>query len=226
FLDDAPAEERRTLAVQTRRYMTPEQAAELGKLDAAAIARVREEAWPDARTPDELHDALAMVGFVTADEAAREPCWDAHFARLVADGRATTFAIPGAAPLWVAAERLPELRLAQPRGRAAAELAVVAATGGGAAADVSESASALREILRSRLEALGPQTAAVLAAPLACPASEANVALFALEAQGAVMRGRFTGETADEEWCERRLLARIHRYTLKRLRSEIEPATL
>src|SRR5690606_26328066 len=180
----------------------------------------------DARTPDELHDALAMLGFVTAEEAAREPGWDAHFARLVADGRATTFAIPDAAPLWVAAERLPEVRLAQPRGRPAAELAVVTATGGGAAADVSDGAGALRELLRSRLEALGPQTAAALASPLACPENDAKAALFALEAQGADMRGRFTGETTDEERCERRLLARTHRYTLKRLRSEIEPATL
>src|SRR5690606_22525636 len=141
-------------------------------------------------------------------------------------GRATTFAIPHGATLWVAAERLPELKLAQPRGRPAAELAVVAATGGGAAADVSDAAGALRELLRSRLEGLGPQTAAARAVPLGCTDSAASVALFSLEAQGAVMRGRLTGETTAEEWCERRLLARLHRYTLKRLRSEIEPATL
>jgi ATP-dependent Lhr-like helicase len=84
---------------------------------------------------------------------------------------------------------------------------------------------ALRELVRSRLEALGPVTAEVLARPFGWPAAAVLPALAALEQQGTAMRGNFTGGRG-EEWCERRLLARIHRYTLKRLRSEIEPATL
>ena len=48
YLDDAPLEERRTQAVMSRRFIDPESAAEIGKLDPEAIARVREEAWPDA----------------------------------------------------------------------------------------------------------------------------------------------------------------------------------
>ena len=90
--------------------------------------------------------------------------------------------------------------------------------------------AALRELVRSRLEALGPVTADTLARPFGFEARAVLPALAALEQQGTAMRGRFTAgasaEGAAEEWCERRLLARIHRYTLKRLRSEIEPATL
>ncbi len=220
FLDDAPAEERRTLAVQSRRYMTPDQAAELGSLDAEAIARVREEAWPQVRNADELHDALVLLGFATAAEGAP---WHADFERLRADGRATTAQLPDAGTVWVAAERLADLRLALPGAAAADELAVFPS-------DAADRDTALRELVRSRFEALGPVTAAALAQPFGLPAEEILPALAALEQQGTAMRGEFTaragGAAATEEWCERRLLARIHRYTLKRLRNEIEPATL
>jgi ATP-dependent Lhr-like helicase len=215
FLDDAPAEERRTLAVQARRYMTPEQAAELGKLDPDAIARVREEAWPQPLNADELHDALVLVGFVAAAEGA---AWTAMFELLRADGRATAVELPKAGTVWVAAERLPEIDVAFPGAVAAERLAVI----GGA---VEDRDTALRELVRSRFEALGPVTAETLAQPFGLTAAEVLPALAALEQQGTAMRGNFTGAPG-EEWCERRLLARIHRYTLKRLRNEIEPATL
>ena len=68
FLDDAPLEERRTRAVSMRRGLDPESAADIGRLDPEAIERVREEAWPEAATPDELHDALVVLGFATAAE--------------------------------------------------------------------------------------------------------------------------------------------------------------
>ncbi len=216
FLDDAPPEERRTLAVQARRYMSVEQAAELGKLDPDAIARVRAEAWPQVLNADELYDALATLGFVAVTEA--DTGWRAHFASLESDGRATTVTVPGAATLWVAAERLEELRLAVPGSTVAAQLVRISGP-------VADGDAALREIVRSRLEALGPVTPDVLARPLGLQAQDVLPALAALEQEGVAMRGRFTGVAA-EEWCERRLLARIHRYTLKRLRSEIEPATL
>jgi len=222
FLDDAPAEERRTLAVQGRRYMSAEQAAELGRLDPQAIGRVREEAWPDARDPDELHDALVTIGFVTANEAQAAPEWQLHFDALRRARRATSFAPRGGETLWVAAERLADLRLAFPDGAAGDD----AATLPGRAEDPE---TALREIVRGRLEALGPVTASELAAPLGLPARALAAPLAALEQQGFAMRGRYRAELPAgeiEEWCERRLLARIHRYTLRRLRSEIEPVSL
>ncbi len=220
FLDDAPAEERRTLAVQSRRYMNAEQAAELGKLDAEAIARVRAEAWPQALNADELHDALVLLGFVTAAEGA---AWRTHFERLCADGRATSVRMPEGSTLWVSAERLPEVELALPGAVVTASLARIDS-------HVADADTALQELVRSRFEALGPVTAAVLAQPFGLSAPDVLPALAALEQQGTAMRGSFTGARDDngpiEEWCERRLLARIHRYTLKRLRNEIEPATL
>ena len=68
FLDDAPAEERRTLAVSTRRNLEYS-ADDFATLDPEAIARVRAEAWPDPRDAEEVHDALDWLGIVTAQEA-------------------------------------------------------------------------------------------------------------------------------------------------------------
>ncbi len=223
FLDDAPAEERRTLAVHTRRYMSVEEASEIGRLDPAAIARVCEEAWPRVRNADELHDALTMLGFVTADEAARDASWQNLLDELCRQRRATRFTAAsdrpgGAVDVWVAAERLAELRLAVSSGTAVHECADIAA-------DVDSPETALRRLLRGRLDGLGPVTAAELGAPLAVDETALSMALAGLENEGVAMRGRFTGGD-EEQWCERRLLARIHRYTLKRLRSEIEPVTL
>src|SRR5438132_11550269 len=69
YPDDAPLEERRTQAVMARRWLSPEDAADLGRLDADAIARVRAEAWPEAANADELHDAMVWLSFITANEA-------------------------------------------------------------------------------------------------------------------------------------------------------------
>jgi ATP-dependent Lhr-like helicase len=81
----------------------------------------------------------------------------------------------------------------------------------------------LVEVLRARLTALGPVTADVLAASLGVDPAQALQTLGALESEGTAMRGRFSPGSEVEEWCDRHLLARIHRYTLKRLRREIEP---
>ena len=217
FLDDAPAEERRTLAVQSRRYMTPEQAAELGSLDPEAIARVRQEAWPQALSADELHDALVLLGFVTAEEG--KP-WREHFERLRADRRATAAQLPNGNTVWVSAERWPELAALAPTTKLADELPALEDHA------VVDADTALRELVRSRFEALGPVTADELAKPFGLAAADVLPALFALQQEGVAMQGNYTSTPGAEEWCERRLLARIHRYTLKRLRSEIEPATL
>jgi ATP-dependent Lhr-like helicase len=222
FLDDAPAEERRTLAVQSRRYMDVGQAATLGRLDAGAIERVRDEAWPRATTPDELHDALLLLGCIAPAEAGRRDgdrrLVTADFDRLRADRRAAIFRLPGGAEVWVATERAAEFELAFPAGHVADPVGRFPV----AAADAD---TALREIIRGRLEGLGPITAVELGAPLGLAAGDVLIPLLALEQQGIIMRGRFSGADGDE-WCERRLLARIHRYTLKRLRNEIEPVTL
>jgi len=123
--------------------------------------------------------------------------------------------------LWVTAERLPQFRAVWPE--AMIEPAITAPEA--LAQDWTRDA-ALVEIVRGRLEGLGPVSQAELAAGLDLDPGELASPLAALEAEGFVMRGRFTPQALGEEWCERRLLARIHHYTVKRLRSEIEPVAI
>ncbi|MBA1147597.1 DEAD/DEAH box helicase, partial [Ectothiorhodospiraceae bacterium WFHF3C12] len=111
FLDDAPQEERRTLAISTGNHWSPATAGDTGRLDPDAIERVREEAWPTPRDREELHDALVVTGFLSAAEGAP---WQADFTALTAQGRACVLQAGGMA-LWVAAERLPELRALFPQ---------------------------------------------------------------------------------------------------------------
>ena len=174
FLDDAPLEERRTQAVHARRFLDAETADELGALDEGAVARVRDEAWPDPRDAEEVHEALLWMGFVRAAEA--EP-WRAWLDELAACGR-----VMHDGDAWFAAEASREPV----------------------------------ELLRGRLQALGPVFE-----------DDAEVRglhgqLATLEQEGFVLRCRLDGRQA---WCERRLLARIFRYTLEQLRSEIEPVS-
>jgi ATP-dependent Lhr-like helicase len=217
YLDDAPLEERRTQAVMSRRWLAPEEASELGRLDAEAIERVRGEAWPDPANADELHDALVWLGFLGAHEAA-EAGWDHWLAALAQDKRVALLQAPQAAP-WIAAERLPQFRALWPD--AGLQPAITAPE-----AYASRSWSpdeALTDILRGRLEGCGPVTEGALAGRLGHTSEDIAVALGALQAEGFALRGRFTPTADQDEWCERRLLARIHRYTVKRLRAEIEP---
>jgi ATP-dependent Lhr-like helicase len=220
YLDDAPLEERRTQAVIGRRWLDPESAADIGRLDPEAIARVKEEAWPQAETADELHDALSWLGLVTAAEAAANPGWSALFDRLAVERRATDLEpVSGGTAIWVAAERLPEFAAVHPGASLSPQVAAPAEY----AAKTWTREEALVEIVRGRLEGLGPATAQMLADSIGVKAAEVDQALLALEAEGFVMRGSFTAGGAATEWCERRLLARITRYTVKRLRQEIEP---
>jgi len=216
FLDDAPLEERRTQAVLSRRWLDPNQAKDLGALDPEAIARVCADAWPDPRDPDELVDALGVLGFFTEAEGRRDGL-TAHFEALVAGRRATRLDVAGG--LWVAVDRLAEHLAVHPDARLEPPLE--------AARTPAESwtfESALKELLRSRLEGIGPVTTAELARSLAVSEDAVTIALAALEADGVVFRGSFR-PGGQAEWCERRLLARIHRATIDRLRSEIEPVT-
>jgi ATP-dependent helicase Lhr and Lhr-like helicase len=217
FLDDAPLEERRTQAVMSRRWLDPESAADIGKLDPEAIARVRAEAWPDAASADELHDALLWLTCLTAAEAASGN-WPELLGSLAASRRVTRLGIP-AGELWVAAERLPLFTALYPG--VSGEPAVVTPEAHARAVTPEE---ALVEVVRGRLEGVGPATAPALAATLGLPPARIEIALAKLEAEGFALRGTFTaGAPAGGEWCERRLLARVHRYTVKRLRAEIEP---
>jgi ATP-dependent helicase Lhr and Lhr-like helicase len=220
FLDDAPLEERRAQAVMARRWLAPETAADLGRLDPDAIARVREEAWPDAANADELHDALLWLSFLTEDEARGGPGWAGWLDGLARENRVARLQIPSGV-LWIAAERVP---LFKALWRDASLEPVNAAT-------VSQDEktrtqeTALIAILRGRLEGQGPVTLDALAAPLGIETDAVQAALAALETEGIVMRGRFSPGASAEEWCERRLLARIHERTVKRLRAAIEPAS-
>ncbi len=218
FLDDAPLEERRAQAVMARRWLAPETAADLGRLDPEAIARVRAEAWPDSANADELHDALVWLGYLTEAEARNGPGWSDFLGTLAGEKRAARLCGPQA-DLWIAAERVPQFKALWPAARL--EPAIAAPAPHAATDWLPE--NALIEILRGRLEGQGPATAAALAAPLGLETGPIRAALAALEAEGFAMRGHFTAASSAEEWCDRRLLARIHHSTIKRLRAEIEP---
>jgi ATP-dependent Lhr-like helicase len=215
YLDDAPLEERRTRAVFQRRWLDPETAADMGKLDQAAIDRVRSEVWPEPRNADELHDALVELGFVTEDEGAG---WHEFFEELKNDRRAGVLS-SGTARLWVAAERLPQITTVY----STADLQPLIVAPESVSRTSWTREDALVEIIRGRLEGLGPVTVDSLVASSGLNKLDIETALLRLEAEGFVIRGKFTPGTTETEWSARRLLARIHSYTLNRLRQEIEP---
>ncbi|MHB8514099.1 MAG: DEAD/DEAH box helicase [Dehalococcoidia bacterium] len=216
YLDDAPLEERRTRAVSLRRVL-PEDARDLGALDPAAIARVRDEARPSPRDADELHDVLLSLVAVPADT---EPAWQPWFDALVDAGRAATVRTADAS-FWFAAEHLRAIEALYPGAGMAPPVRLPAHLDGPA----PERDGAVLAAVRGHSEYLGPLNVAALAAMLALAAGETASALARLEGEGAVLRGRFTPGCAEEEFCDRRLLARIHRYTLDTLRKEIEPVS-
>jgi ATP-dependent Lhr-like helicase len=218
FLDDAPLEERRTQAVMARRWRDPQDASDLGRLDPEAIAKVQAEAWPDPVNAEELHDALLWLGCLTEAEARAAPGWSEWLSALARDKRVALLKAPHAG-LWIPAERLPQFDGLWPEAQLQPEIAAPAEQAG----ETWSAESALVEILRGRLEGLGPVTPTALAAPLGLEPSAIAAALAALESEGAILKGRFIGGVNDEQWCDRRLLARIHHYTVRRLRSEIEP---
>ncbi len=229
FLDDAPAEERRTLAVQQRRFLTPESAADIGRLNPEAIDKVCQEAWPEIRSPDELHDALVILGFLTEAEGIRGT--PEHLAESLSSNsiefmrdlegsqRAATLTINHDKRLWVAAERLQVMQMLFPNASLSPVIQPVDSQ------EATDQETAVREIIRSRLEGLGPVTARQLAESLMLDTTIVEQALLALQNEGFIIQGQFSHQNTVIEWCERGLLARIHRYTLKQLRSEIEPVS-
>lgn len=220
FLDNAPLEERRTQAVYTRRAGESAGGQELGLLDAAAIDRVCAEAWPQAQTADELHEALLLAGALTESDLARCSSDCRAFLKELADQkRAGQMAAPPS--FWVAAERL---ALVQTIYSTPTEPPLLPPPS--LSRQSWERPQAVRELVRGRMEIIGPSTITDLAAHLSLPVKEIEAALLALEAEGFILRGKFRPGAKELEWCDRRLLARIHRLTLTRLRAEIQPVSL
>jgi ATP-dependent Lhr-like helicase len=224
FLDNAPLEERRTQAVYTRRASERNGNDGLGILDATAIDKVRREAWPVATNADELHDALMLLAVMTHDEVLRTVHHEDNGAgaeqllnELVADKRAAQLRVDDK-KFWVCAERLPMLKAVYPQ----ADLDPQLSAPESAQKQNWELSNAIREVLRGRMEVSGPVTAARLQDILSLSSSEIETGLLGLESEGFVLRGKFQPGTTEQEWCDRRLLARIHRLTIDRLRAEIQ----
>jgi ATP-dependent Lhr-like helicase len=258
YLDDAPLEERRARAVNMRRVLPESVLQEVGGLDPGAIAQVREEAWPDVRDADELHDVLHTLVALPEDlgsgengrtslETAVSGCphmgadrgqWTGYFERLMNEGRAGVAVVPegetpsgqpaGRRRYWVSAERARSFSALFPS--AAYEHSLADVETGKSSRD-----DALLTLVTGWMSHLGPATASQLGAELGLAASDIEKALLRMEASGTVLRGNFTGSAAragapaphepETEWCERRLLARIHRLTVGMLRKQIEPVT-
>jgi ATP-dependent helicase Lhr and Lhr-like helicase len=265
FLDNAPLEERRTQAVYTRRASDRSGSDGLGVLETAAIDRVQTEAWPEATSADELHDALMLVGAMTPEEIQRSADENAEqfVSTLTSENRATCLRVrtlhpsgrevlecDAAAPLssgdagseeprstdalsrsrgtgqtkafYIAAERIPMFRAIYPEAVLEPELVLPDWVD----ARTWQRADAIRELVRGRMEVCGPITVGELADALVLQRSEIDAALLALEAEGFVLRGKFHPQATEQEWCGRRLLARIHRLTIDRLRAEIQPVSV
>jgi ATP-dependent Lhr-like helicase len=217
FLDDAPLEERRSRAVPLRRGL-PVEPHELARLDLAAIDRVVDQVRPDPRDADELHDVL--MNLVALHPAGQ---WADWFAALVADRRAVAVHAP-AGLMWSAVERVPAIAALFPGAVIEPAGTWPPRRGLAAAAEVDED-DAAASMLRGHLECRGPSTAAALAEATGLPGTLILRGLAVLEQEGFAISGRFTGPDADEEYCARRLLARIHGYSRERRRREIEPVT-
>jgi ATP-dependent Lhr-like helicase len=226
YLDDAPLEERRARAVQMRRMLPESVLEEVGGLDQAAIAQVHEEAWPDVRDADELHDVLhTLVALPQSGLNYSTEQWNFHFERLVSEGRAASGTHDGKT-YWVAAERAKTFSILFPEARFEPTLADVEIS-------VPSRDDALLTLVSGWMSHVGPITAMQLGETLGISASDISNALLRMEASGTVLRGNFSGSASrasssapqEPEWCERRLLARIHRLTVATLRKQIEPVT-
>ena len=220
FLDDAPLEERRARAVMSRRTLPNEQR-DLGQLDLGAIERVQEEASPPVRDAEELHELLLSLIAVRDGWAALDSLW---LEDLRAQGRAASAHGPHGS-VWFAAEQLESIRQLFPDHAVEAGFSVPES----ALILPADREDARLKLVRGHLEISGPITAQQLSARCGLSASDSGYGLAQLEAYGEIMRGQFTPTPSPdqvEEFCDRRLLARIHRYTIARLRAEIEPVSV
>ncbi len=227
FLDDAPLEERRTRAVLLRRTLSPDSVQENGLLDVAAIDTVCEQAWPAAEDRDQVHEALLFLGALDEQQALQqEPqaLWANALVQLADQGRVGLMRPPAQSrprALYIVAERVRQWRLVFPT--ASLDPPIEPPPREKLQSWTAESARI--DILRGRMEVCGPVTVSKLAQELAFSQSETEAGLLALENEGMVLRGRFDPRQSEEQWCNRRLLARIHNLTLQRLRSQIKPVS-
>jgi ATP-dependent helicase Lhr and Lhr-like helicase len=228
FLDeDTEIAERRSRAVPLRRGL-PVEPQELGRLDPAAIERVRAEATPDVRDADELHDVLLSL---VAARPRQE--WAESFEALSGAGRSfevhagagRTFEVHAgdaggtSEVLWAATERRYEVEALFPGARFTPDHPAPAGLPAPDAGAADEAAVAL---VRGHLDICGPVTVDDLASATALSTSSLTIALEALRASGFAVSGQFEPERG-EQWCARRLLARIHGYTRERRRAEVRP---
>ena len=217
YLDDAPLEERRARQVQLRRGL-PIEARDLSRLDASAIEKVRAEAAPALRDPDELHDLLLSTLVHRPNDA-----WAKWFEALVVGGRAMRVRPTSAdtGEMWCATERRQWVEALFPGARFEPDRRLGAAP---AQAPDPDEAAAL--MMRGHLGLCGPVTIEGLSAQCGLTRSRARVSLARLEAEGFAMQGSFDPTLGDtQQWCARHLLARIHGYTQNRLRRETKPVT-
>ncbi len=215
FLDDAPLEERRTRAVSVRRTFSPDDVNDLSQLDPDAIATVRSQAWPLVRDAEELHDTLLTVGAIAESEGAD---WNEFFNQLMEQGRVARCEVLDGPVLWIAVENWPAVRVVVPLKSDLPPASLPASLNHEVTLDDGR-----QLLVRGWLEISGPTSAARIARQLGMQLTAVQIALEQLELAGFCLRGRFTLETADVEWCERRLLARIHRLTLDGLRRQVAP---
>ncbi|HYP91371.1 MAG TPA: hypothetical protein VEQ59_24560, partial [Polyangiaceae bacterium] len=214
FLDDAPLEERRTRAVQIKRGL-PLEARELSTLDAEAIARVRDEARPAPRDADELHDLLLSLVTLRADAALSLLHDD-----LRAAGRALEIST-ATGTFWCALELRDAAETLLPNPRFTPDLRPPRDV---AAAQLPREELAARAV-RGQLELSGPATVARLAWLTGLDEPSVALSLARLRHEGFALSGYFERAETGEQFCARRLLDRIHRYTRDRLRREIEPVS-
>ncbi len=225
FLDDAPLEERRARAVSLRRAL-PDDSRDLAALDPNAIAEESENAWPRIRDADELHDALLILGlFPQANALNVKMGYDPSemedwFGQLVRDDRAFRLRLPDGGSAWVPAEGLPVAVAAFPDGRLEPEPQGAL----GSHPEVSQDEAVL-SLVRGHAECSGPFTVEELARTLSLSPGSVGIAVAQIEAEGLVLRGRFRPGADEEEFCDRRILARIHRATISGLRREVEPVS-
>ncbi|MCS5712160.1 DEAD/DEAH box helicase [Candidatus Berkiella aquae] len=212
FLDDAPLEERRTRAVQMRRTLPQSVLDTVGKLDQGAIEEVRQQAWPDIRNPDELHDFLQTVIALPPEKS-----WQVFLDELEKQGRATQ-AISHNQSLWVCAEKIESFLTVYPQAQMKTALKRIEKI-------VPSREAVILEMIKGWVFHLGPTTNRELQQKLHLESNDIEIALVALETSGLILRGQFRTQITDLEWCERRLLSRIHRMTITQLREAIQPVT-
>jgi len=213
FLDEAGLEERRARAVSLSRTLPTSVVEEAGRLDQNAIDEIRRECWPDIRDEHELHDLLHSLVALPIDffvERLEARHWPVLYDRLASKGRAKIVDCNGIA-CWTSTERV----------------AYIAALWNQATTEAVTKEQALKQCVQGWVQILGPTTANAFAEQLALNPSEVFQAFLAMEMQGLLMRGIFEHQKPehehDIEWCERRILQRIHRRTLHTLRKQIEP---